>query len=511
MPATARILGASALLLAGLPAGAGATVLLDDFEFGQHSRIAPPTGAVCQWALQPHTFTGQRCTSLGPNVNGSMVSAIQTGATDDAIRVEFFSPGDDDLGTFDVFWSLPGVGSFDLHQGQGDRIVVRFGDALDLFDGEVRLTASLRIEDVHGASVTSPELDVVPNSERSFPLSAFSGVDTYRTEAVHVIVHGGDGDLCQIRDVRTARSNAWLQAFALGQITTAWPLPSPPCDWTIRDPANPAVTLQRLQISFLDVVNLGGAPSPEVSLTAAVDGTASEAQMFWTPWSSFDSPRFSMLVRQLPGSDSFAELAAGLPEVTQSSPQSFALIVPVAHTDRSHTVVGNSFQEHFFTIDERQSLRFEDVVVEPAPASLRGGEGGEAFVVSFTLEVDTGFEPDWPLWSASLSEDYAPGPLPTGASGPAASYATRSALRAVPGITRAGTRFVLERPALEGAGVQVFNVTGRRVRTLGIPTGASGISWDGDGVAGEPVAGGVYFGRLVGSSTAGTARVVLVR
>ena len=61
--------------------------------------------------------------------------------------------------------------------------------------------------------------------------------------------------------------------------------------------------------------------------------------------------------------------------------------------------------------------------------------------------------------------------------------------------------------------VDLFDVTGRRVRTLAareLPAGASVLPWDGRDDAGASLRRGVYFARLQASGCVRTARVVLL-
>jgi len=81
------------------------------------------------------------------------------------------------------------------------------------------------------------------------------------------------------------------------------------------------------------------------------------------------------------------------------------------------------------------------------------------------------------------------------------------ALTAHPGVTRSDVRFVLPAGSPEGAAVHVFDVTGRRVRTLASAAGEA--HWDGTGPTGLRAPAGVYFGRT--PAAVGAARVVLLR
>ena len=65
------------------------------------------------------------------------------------------------------------------------------------------------------------------------------------------------------------------------------------------------------------------------------------------------------------------------------------------------------------------------------------------------------------------------------------------------------------------ATVRIYSQSGGLVRTLALP-GSSGagrrvLAWDGDDLAGRPVAAGVYFARLCSAGRPASARIVLAR
>jgi flagellar hook assembly protein FlgD len=59
--------------------------------------------------------------------------------------------------------------------------------------------------------------------------------------------------------------------------------------------------------------------------------------------------------------------------------------------------------------------------------------------------------------------------------------------------------------------MDVFDITGRLIRTYNVTSPAGTVTWDGTTAAGEPVASGTYFIRLEAGGEAATRRVVLLR
>jgi hypothetical protein len=84
-------------------------------------------------------------------------------------------------------------------------------------------------------------------------------------------------------------------------------------------------------------------------------------------------------------------------------------------------------------------------------------------------------------------------------------------LRASPNPFKAGTSLVYELPLPGSYRLVVFDVAGRRVRTLAdqfMESGSMSLTWDGRDEAGLEVGPGAYFLRLSGPSTAKPIRVI---
>ena len=94
---------------------------------------------------------------------------------------------------------------------------------------------------------------------------------------------------------------------------------------------------------------------------------------------------------------------------------------------------------------------------------------------------------------------------------------TPKALRlAIAGLSpsRGLTRFRIDMPARIRTSIVVYDVMGRRVRSLidrEIMPGLTEVTWDGRDQAGAAVGTGMYFARMVAVGTSQVVRVPLVR
>jgi hypothetical protein len=85
---------------------------------------------------------------------------------------------------------------------------------------------------------------------------------------------------------------------------------------------------------------------------------------------------------------------------------------------------------------------------------------------------------------------------------------------AMPNPFRAGTSIAFELPADSRVSLEVYDVTGRRIRTLAaesMVTGKHEIAWDGTDESGSRVAAGVYLYRLRAGELTATRRMVVIR
>jgi hypothetical protein len=164
-----------------------------------------------------------------------------------------------------------------------------------------------------------------------------------------------------------------------------------------------------------------------------------------------------------------------------------------------------SIQTMYWEVPEGQTVQLSGVAVSPVDGMVQDG-----FQISFDLSPQGGADPGLPLVTMMLKADRAPGSTsPTPA--PLVEAANAGpAITALPGVTRTGTTFRLSRPTASAASLTVLDVTGRRIRELALPAGATAVSWDGRDGSGRPVASGVYWAIRERSGTE-AARVVVIR
>ncbi len=83
-----------------------------------------------------------------------------------------------------------------------------------------------------------------------------------------------------------------------------------------------------------------------------------------------------------------------------------------------------------------------------------------------------------------------------------------------PAAGRAPLRFAIAGGVLRGEGraqIDIYDVRGRRVQSLGVDLGVGELAWDGRDAAGAPAPAGVYFIRLRAAGASAQRKVVLLR
>ena len=165
----------------------------------------------------------------------------------------------------------------------------------------------------------------------------------------------------------------------------------------------------------------------------------------------------------------------------------------------------------------RRSLAFAEEEVPPAPEGfelIAGGEsfdgGGEHSYLDQELEADA-----WYAYSVAIVEDNGEVSYtaPVIAQAPA-SFVRFALFAPAPRPFGEQCRLSFALPNAQNAKLAIYDVSGRRVRTLvrgALPAGLHSRIWDGRDESGHETASGVYFARLEAKSGVLSTRVVRLR
>ena len=144
-----------------------------------------------------------------------------------------------------------------------------------------------------------------------------------------------------------------------------------------------------------------------------------------------------------------------------------------------------------------------------------GAPAGLAWVV---FDIEGPFDGHWndcSGYSVSPAPVYhAGGVLVEDSTGIGESHQDAITAWAHPNPAAGGTRISFVLPEAAGADVSVYDLTGRRIRTVatGVTgTGVLGVHWDGLDDQGRPAPGGVYFCRVRSATDIAVRKVMLIR
>jgi hypothetical protein len=350
-------------------------------------------------------------------------------------------------------------------------------------------------------------IDISGAGNYQFPFSDFT-VDVTAIEEIHVTWYGFEGQTASIREISTSNgpaSSLFYRAWEPRTFTIAcaagaraggseemlgwewavgWPSPQP----------LPGPVLEVTYLSAPGCVNVGFEATPGEGEDF---GTMGMVTVDWQS-ASFSSAVFELQFTTDPAAEYSASLVSD--PVLTFSEKAVVASHDIAISGASGVPDGVVHQELIVSVhpDQGENLTFGEAEVQTAwgpgvgcilQFALAGGpyDSGSPLLEMFTL--------------ASYKDDAGATGTPVAArrSGP-------PALVAIPTVTRGDVRFLLP-AAADRAAVDVFDVSGRRVRTLGSSGGEA--RWDGSDAGGVRVPAGVYFGRTPDGG--GAARVVLLR
>ncbi len=492
IPAAAGV----AALLCGAAARAG---IIDSFETGgfSHSLSAPATTSYTQDPNTAHCISDERIVRLTywPGSTGTVsADLVPLDGQDDAVEVSFTN------GLSGVRFQYEG-GPWDLTEGGlQNRITVKVRDA------QPGSTIQVSLEDSAISHVRTLQISGAGNYH--IPFSDFTLIDPTAVERIRVDWWGEDGETGALREIRTTNGpeatliyGAW-EPLVLTYLCAASPRSGGEnvlgWDWTPGWPSAPSLAgpiLHVTRVSAPGCVNVAFTAAPSAS--QAGPGPMGLVAVDWQA-ATFSGASFELEFTTDPTAPYTAHMN-GEPVVTEY-PDALSVAYEIAISGAPGIPDGIVRQELIVSIHPDQGAAF--AYAEALPT----GGAGAGMALQFALTGGS-FVPSSPLLELFTTASYVDHMGATGVASPAAAAAGGPALTAHPGVTRSDVRFVLPAGSPEGAAVHVFDVTGRRVRTLASAAGEA--HWDGTGPTGLRAPAGVYFGRT--PAAVGAARVVLLR
>jgi hypothetical protein len=502
-------------LATSLAAAAPASALnpIDDMEIGFFSLLTSPNNTCAFDTLilngyEPHCISQVRTVALCGFGDLSCAAYLDVGSQlDDMIR--FFPGGnDEDFLRLKYDWGFPRTLTYG---GVLNRIEV------DLRGGVPSGRIALVIADPGGTDY------VVRDAESpgilTFPLSEFTGVDVNMATWIQVdVASNGVEGAFQIADIRLRGDGYWGPAQTVNFVgdfvaTEVPPVPSPPLSWRMTDSEGNWLYRTDMTITRADD---GGVIDPcfhlDWSEAAGLGGEFAGIEFMGIQPEPFMDTNFELTV------DLFTAIRLGpIPQIVgepalTSSPFGFLATFPVLLTDVDGSELGRSETRILFDVPEEQLIELRDVQITLGGSSKHLSTNG--FVLSFILHTMGDIDPDVPMLEAMWIADWSP-QIVTGLDAPDVPGAPVSTphgalvLTAWPNVTRDGAEIRASIPFAADGRVQIHDVSGRLVRVLAAPHGASSVRWDGRDARGESTASGVFFARLEGEgASARPARIL---
>jgi hypothetical protein len=494
-----------AILLAA-PAALAQAVVIDDFETGtlHYQTVGGFVAGVVAVPSPSHAIAPLRQGALQTNVVGGLPATADLDAwtaADDALRLTFPPGGGAAYLTYEP------ASPVDLTAGgQNDRIEVTFSAATSggsvivmVFDGSGN-------HDIH----------LVPTSGgvHVFPFLNLMDADLTDVALVQVEVNHPDWSSFDLTDIRAMRRSAFRLRFEIPVETVSGPpYPLPFLPYLVID-AEPSDE-QRVRLRSAARVESGAESGIALTGTDTGDaGLPGFAGVLRAEWSEagvpFASTAFDVEVDVAAVSGISPDpMLPALPEIVSTS-TGFLLVYEVLFLGPSGEIARTSQREMTFDTLPGQELRLANAQVhETAGAGMRRSGAEAGFRVTFDVLVAGDVDTAVPLFEAAMTGDC----QPAGATGVPAPRpaADRQSLSARPTVTRSGTQLRLARAADLAGHVELFDVTGRRLRSLDVPRGAVGCAWDGRDADGRRAASGVYLARFTDGSIAARTRVIVAR
>ena len=483
-------------LLCLLTTDAAAFRIIDDFEVAgfDHSTSGVSVIDTLEVTGAGHVIHSPRIILMTPLGGGAVSATLTPGADlDDRVVVDFTGEG---LFASRYDWGFPA----DLtSQGTYDRIEIDLPGVIP--GGDVRVFLD---DDNDGLPGQVEIVQVFDPGTVTIPLANFTAADPTRATKLNIqVFSNGESGRFEIASARISRHQSGGPFFVPVWPEFAWPPGPPPVQFQQLDEVG--------QLQFLAFLRMDAWYPPDPVIHAQWMNVPSygahqgQMQFLYEGATEFaTSVGFSFEFQQF---GSLIPAISGTPAV-ESTESGFAMTFPVLLSPDGGPVVSSSLTQIRISASPHQPLLFSN----PAATvfQTRGGTGTTVSVM-FDLETTAGIDEALPLFELEWMADTAPGTTPTAAVELPAMAVSGVSLRAMPAITRGATSLQLGRVRASETTLDIWDVSGRRIRELAIPAGDLATTWDGRTLDGRPTVSGVYFIRVRGVPGSEATRVVRIR
>ena len=478
---------------------AAALVPIDDFEAGGF--FLQGTSGISQTITIPsyesHAIWSERRVILEPNGFEASAWLFDGTSLDDKVR----------------YTASGGAGSLRMYYGWGFPMDLTYGGTVDTILVDLRqviVGGWVQIGIFDGNTTGIAAATPVGPGVLAFPLADFAAANL--TEARSIAISfgaGGNEGVFEIADICFWRTGASGVTYAGDWVAVQTPpIPTPPLSF--RALGDLRAQFYRADIAIADARTPAGAiPSMSAVWQAvpSLGGDMAGMIFSWDPTAPFENTSFKLSMDLSPANGLVPELAH--PPDPIIGDKSFLLPCSVVYRDAGGSLVGDSEIRAVFTMRGGQPLKFENVAVTPAPSKQAGLDG---FILSFDLSATGNVNEGAPLFDIAWVSDWAQ-TATTGVAGAegALPASNRVTLAARPSVTRGATEIHASAPLTTLSAVTIHDASGRLVRTLSLPRGATSVAWDGRDARGAELASAVYYARIEDAPARDGTRIVLVR
>lgn len=486
----------AALLVDATPAHAQRVI--DDFE-NRDFYIQAPGNTVSQThainAAAHCLAPNRKLTATANGPSSLVIASLNAGFVyDDATVIDFVNGGE-------MRYVYELTGPTDLTEGGTvDRIDIRVTES----------TTDMVIwcwRYAPGGSLASTEYMSGPGTATFDLLPGNFDTAVTRIEVWVEPLNSGDDGRIQLADIRSKRDNSLTTQLQGDFVATQIPpIPSPPLIFRALDIVSQPLFEANVAIKYAEVLGIAPCARWEWGETPFYEGDLAMMRFYWDTFDAFDNMTTTIAVDLAPTGGSTPEIL-GTPTVLLGT-EACAVTFDALIRDGGGVPIATSRTTMSFMLGKYQELTFEDEMI-----TLNKRANGTGFDVDFRLE-GYNIEMNEPIFEIAWHSDYSTSVPTSVAEGvhPALDAGRGLALMAVPSITRGATEIRATRAPGTAIDIGIYDIAGRRVRTLHLARGASSIAWDGHDDEGETTPSGVYFARSQNPVVnAASTRIVRIR